>query len=103
MKIRKRSLAAAAGCGAKCLQIGGERFEHPRFHGEKRKLPFSAYVDQSAGLEFLNVVGQGGGRDGEGFASHTAAQGTTGPRDLLKQFEAFRISQGLEDRGALSP
>lgn len=69
----EEALACGAGCRAKRLQVGGERFQNPGFDGEVRELPFPAYFDEATGLEFLDVVRQGRGRDGKGLASHGTA------------------------------
>jgi len=83
VKIRKMRLAARAGGWDKRLQIGGKCVENSGLDGEECELPFPAYIDESAGLEFLDVVRKGSRRDGKGFVRLAASQGTLGTRDLL--------------------
>ena len=76
-------LAIRTGGWAKGLQIGGKCVENSGLDGEECELPFSAYIDEPAGLEFFDVVREGSRRDSEGFVRLAASQGTLGTRDLL--------------------
>ena len=64
------------------------------------ELALAADVDEAGGFEFLDVVREGGGGDGQCGACLRAAQGTTGFGDALEQLEAARVGEGLEDGGA---
>jgi hypothetical protein len=83
------------------LQIRRKGFEYSGFDGEERKLPFPANVDQAACLEFLDVMGEGSGRDGKGLVGHGAGERTLSAGNVLEQFEALWVRQCLEDGGAL--
>ena len=65
------------------------------------ELAFATDVDEAGGFEFLNVVREGGRRDGQGGAGLRAAQWTCGFGDALNELEAVRVGECLEDGGAL--
>jgi hypothetical protein len=94
-------LAIRTGGWAKGLQIGGKCVEDSGLDGEESELPFPAYIDEAAGLKFLDVVRESGWRDGEGFVCSGASEGTTGASDLLKELEALGISERFQNGGAL--
>jgi hypothetical protein len=83
------------------LQIGRKCIQDSGLYGEEREFSFAADVDEAAGLQFLDVMGEGGGRDGESFAGEGTAERTSGASGVLKQFEALGIGQGLENGGTL--
>lgn len=95
------SLTGGTGGWTEGLQVGGKRFQNSGLDSEECELPFSANIDETAGLEFLDVVGKRGGRDGKGLAGHGTAQWAVGAGDLLKQLEAPGIRQRLENCRAL--
>ena len=83
------------------MEISGKCFENSRFDGEEGELPFPPDVNEAAGLQFLDVMGEGGGRDGESFAGHCAGERTACAGNLLEKFEALRVREGLENGSAL--
>ena len=52
-------------------------------------------------MELLDVVREGGRRDGESFVSCGAAERALGAGNGFEEFEALGIGEGFEDGGAL--
>jgi hypothetical protein len=94
-------LSGGTGRRAEGLEVSAEGFEDAGFDGEEGKLPFPADVDETAGLEFLDVVRESCRGDGESFVGCGAAEGTLGAGNGFEEFEALGISKGLKDGGAL--
>ncbi len=61
------------------------------------KFAFAGDRDKARGFEFLHVVGQGGSGDRLALTYLGAGNGTIPGADLLQNFMASRISQGLGD------
>ena len=97
----KNMLPPRTGRGTQRLKIHGKRVQNPRLQGKKVELPLLAYIDQAAGLEFLDVVRERGGRYSQRLAGVGTSERARGSRDSLKQFEALGIRQRLQDSGAL--
>ena len=85
------------------MQVDGECLENPRPDGKKSELPFPSHINQAAGLEFFDVMREGGGRNRQRFVRGRAAKGTMRTSDVFEQLEAFGIGEGLEDGCALGP
>ena len=96
-----RVSAGEARRGAERLKISRKRLKNSGLDGEVGELAFPADVNQLAGLQFLDVVRECGGRDGEGFAGHCAGQWTLRAGYFLEQLKALGIRQGLKDSGTL--
>ena len=60
-KSAEDALAGGAGCWAEGLKGIGEGFKDAGLDGEEVKFAFAANVDESAGLQFLDVVRKRGG------------------------------------------
>jgi hypothetical protein len=102
VKITKKADSAGwAGGRAEGLKIRRQGFEDSGLDGEEGELPFPANVDEAAGLEFLDVMGEGGRGDGKGFVRGGAAEGALRAGDCFEKFETFGIGEGLEDGAAL--
>jgi hypothetical protein len=102
MIVEKILLAGWAGSWAEGLEVGGEGFENVGLDGEEGELSFAADVDEAAGLEFLDVVGEGCGGDREGFVGCSTAEWALGTSDGFQEFEAFGVGEGFEDGRSLS-
>jgi len=89
--LLKADLAGWAGFGTKPLQVGRQSLKNTRLHGEEGELPFPAYVNQAAGLEFFDVVRQGGRRDSKRLGGHGTGERALRTGDLLKEFKALGI------------
>src|SRR5580658_3913703 len=92
--------ALGAGVCVERSEDGDEALHDAGAEGEEVELSLAANLDEAGGFELLDVVGEGGGGDGEGGAGFSAAQRAAGPGDALEQLEAARIGQRLEDGGA---
>jgi hypothetical protein len=89
-----------AGGDVEVGEDGDDAFEDAGAEGEEVEFTLAADVDEAGGFEFLDVVRERGGRDGQGGAGLGAAQWTASLGDALEQLKAARIGQGFEDRGA---
>jgi len=89
-----------AGGDVEVGEDGDDAFEDAGAEGEEVELAFAADVDEAGGFELLDVVGEGGGGDGQGGTSFHAAQRTACFGDALQQLKAARVGQGFEDGGA---
>jgi hypothetical protein len=62
--------------------------QHVGAEGEEVEFAFAANVDEAGGFELLDVVGEGGGGDGQGGAGLSAAQsGQPALAMLLRHFK----------------
>ena len=68
--------AACARLGVECVELSGKACEHAWPEGEEVELAFAAHVDEAGGLQFLDVMGECGGGDGEGRPGLRATQRT---------------------------
>ena len=98
----RRSQRRTAGSLLQGGERGGQGVENPGAQGHVMVLAFAANADEACSFEFLDVVRERGGGDGQGGAGLRAAQRTCGFGDVLKEFEAARIGERLEERGAAS-
>ena len=93
--------AGRAGGGSEGLEGSGKCLKDAGLDGKEGELPVPANIDEAAGLEFLDVVRERGGGDGQCLASVGESEGTGGARDALKKLETLGIGEGLENGGAL--
>ena len=94
-------LTRGAGGWAEGLKVRRNRLKNSWLDGEERELPFAANVNQAAGMEFLDVVGKCGRRDGEGVIGIAATKRATGLRNSLQEFESLWIGESLENGSTL--
>jgi hypothetical protein len=99
VKISSTGLAAGRGTGIERGQAGCDRFKDPRTKGEERALSLALDIDESRCLELFDVMRERGRRDGQRGERLRATEGTARFCDLLQQFKAAWISEGLEDGG----
>jgi hypothetical protein len=92
--------AGGAGAGFEGGKLGGEGFEDAGAEGEVVEFALAADVDEAGGFQLLDVVGKGGGGDGQRGAGLSAGQRAAGFSDALEKLEAPRIGEGLENGGA---
>ena len=94
-------LKGGSGLGAGGDVEGGEEgddaLQDAGTEGKEVELAFAADVDEAGGFKLFDVVGEGGGGDGQGGTSLRAAQRTACFGDALQQLEATRVCQGFED------
>ena len=87
--------AGRAGGRAEGLKIGRKGLENSRLDGEVGELPFAANVDEPAGLQFLDVMGERGGRDGECFAGHRYSPEDMGAGDRSSSSKRLGSARAL--------
>ena len=99
----KSFLGSASGLGAgvcvECSENGDEALHDAGAQSEEVEFALAANLDETGGFEFLDVVGERGGRDGQGGAGFGAAQRTAGLGDALEELEAARVGERFEDGG----
>jgi hypothetical protein len=64
------------------------------------ELSFALHLDEAGVFKLLDVVRESDGGDGQRRQGLRAAQSATGFGDALKEFEAARVCERLEDGGA---
>ena len=94
-------LRAGAGGWAEGLESVGEGFKDAGLDGKEVEFSISADVDESAGLQFLDVVRERGGRNRQGFTGGGAGKRTGSARNAFQQVEALRIGERFEKCRAL--
>jgi hypothetical protein len=88
-----------AGEAGEAVEIGAEDVALECEVGEFAS-PFDA--DETGGLKFLHVVGEGGGGNGLGFAEAGTGRGALAASDLGKDFITARRSERTGDEGELT-
>jgi hypothetical protein len=96
------SSVGAAGGSFKGDEAVGEGLEDARTESEEVEFSFTANGYEAGGFEFLDVVGERGGGDGQSGESLRTAERTAGFGDALEQFKAARIGKSFKDGCAAS-
>ncbi len=78
-------------------ETGGEGLQDAGLEGEEMEFALALNVNEARRFEFLDVVGEGGGRDGKSRSCLRTTERTTGRCDLLEELKAARVGQRLEN------
>jgi hypothetical protein len=83
-----------------CGEAGDKRFKNPGAQRQEMEFALALDLDEAGSLEFLDVVGECRGCDGQSSASLGTAQWTGSPGDALQQFKSLGVCESLEKGGA---
>ena len=89
-------------CSAKGGKTSQQRRPDVRAETEMDEFARALDVNETGGFELFDVVGQSGGRDGEGCACFRTPQGTCGAGDSFKELKTIGIGQRFQNRCAAS-
>ena len=81
-------------------EAGDEGIENAGAQGKEMKLALAVDLDEAGGFQFLDVMGEGCGGDGERRAKLGAAQGTGGPGDAFEKLKPLGIGERFQQCGA---
>jgi len=88
------------GWGPKLRKTGDQRIQNSGAQGKEVEFAFARDLDKTRGLEFLDVVGKGGGGNGQRRPEDRTAHRAGRLGNPLQQFESLGVGEGFEDPGA---
>ena len=92
--------ADRAGGGLKGGKLDGQGLEGARAERKVVEFSFTANCDKADCFQFLDVVGEGGGGNGQGGTGLRTAERTAGFGNALEKFEAARVGERFQNGSA---